>query len=42
LFPARALPFYLANLPAAFKARLGQPTSPDEARNPYRLFGARH
>ena len=33
LFPARALPFYLANLPAAFKARLGQPTSPDEARN---------
>lgn len=32
LFPAYALPFYLADLPAAFKERLPQPASPDEAR----------
>jgi len=32
VFPAHALPYYLADLPADFKARLGQPESPDEAR----------
>lgn len=32
LFPERALPFYLADLPTEFKARLHQPASPDEAR----------
>ncbi len=33
LYPASALPYYLADLPAEFKARLGQPASPDAARN---------
>jgi imidazolonepropionase-like amidohydrolase len=32
LFPAHALPYYIADLPPDFKARLGQPESPDEAR----------
>ena len=31
LFPAHALPYYLADLPPALKAKLGQPVSPDEA-----------
>jgi len=33
LFPANALPYYLADLPASFKTRLGQPTSPKDARS---------
>jgi len=32
LFPAHNLPYYLADLPPDFKARLGQPESPEEAR----------
>lgn len=32
LYPAHALPYYLADLPAEVKAKLGQPASPDEAR----------
>ena len=32
LFPAHALPYYLADLPPDFKARLGQPETPDAAR----------
>ena len=32
LYPAHALPYYLADLPAEVKAKLGQPASPEEAR----------
>lgn len=32
LYPAQALPYYLADVPAELKAKLGQPASPDEAR----------
>ena len=32
VYPAQGLPYYLADLPAEVKARLGQPASPDEAR----------
>ena len=32
LYPAGGLPYYLADLPAEVKAKLGQPASPDEAR----------
>jgi imidazolonepropionase-like amidohydrolase len=32
LFPAHALPYYLADLPPDFKGKLGQPETPDEAR----------
>ena len=32
LYPAGALPYYLADLPPQVKAKLGQPASPDEAR----------
>ncbi|HEY4079295.1 MAG TPA: amidohydrolase family protein [Burkholderiaceae bacterium] len=32
LYPAHALPYYLADLPAKLKAKLGQPESPEEAR----------
>lgn len=31
IFPARALPFYLADLPPKLKAKLGQPETPEEA-----------
>jgi imidazolonepropionase-like amidohydrolase len=31
IFPARALPFYLADLPPELKAKLGQPETPEEA-----------
>ena len=33
VYPAQGLPFYLADLPAELKAKLGQPASPDEAWN---------
>lgn len=33
LYPEQALPYYLADLPAAVKARLPQPASPDQARS---------
>ena len=32
VYPAQGLPYYLADLPAEVKSRLGQPASPDEAR----------
>ena len=32
VYPAHALPYYLADLPAEVTAKLGQPESPDEAR----------
>ena len=32
LYPEHALPYYLADLPAEVKAKLGQPASPEEAR----------
>ncbi|MCK9685368.1 amidohydrolase family protein [Scleromatobacter humisilvae] len=33
VFPAKALPFYLADLPSGFTTKVGQPASPDEARD---------
>jgi imidazolonepropionase-like amidohydrolase len=32
VYPENALPYYLAELPAELKAKLGQPATPDEAR----------
>jgi imidazolonepropionase-like amidohydrolase len=31
IFPSHALPFYISDLPAALKARMGQPETPEEA-----------